>query len=292
MRRTVAIGALLAAAGSGLIGSSAGASSLLVHYPPLECQAMRFVLSALACALMVRVRGQSLPRLNAREGGLVLALALTGMVGFNLCLLAALHTASPAAVGVIVGCVPVVLALIGPLLAGRAPRCRALIAAATVSAGAAVVQGAGHATLLGLLCALGALAGESAFSLLAVPLLPKLGPLALSTYLCATAGLVLAVAAMLVDGTRAPPALTLAQAVAICYLALAVTTIGVLAWYAGLGRLGVERAGLFAGLIPIGALLGGVAAGTGILTLPSVLGSAVVGAGVAFGQAGGGGKPA
>jgi hypothetical protein len=49
-----------------------------------------------------------------------------------------LEEAEPAAVGVVVGCVPVVLALIGPLLARRAPVGRVVVAAVVVTVVAAL----------------------------------------------------------------------------------------------------------------------------------------------------------
>jgi hypothetical protein len=113
--------------------------------------------------------------------------------------------AEPAAVGVVVGCVPVVLALTGPLRAGRAPVRRVVAAAVTVTVGAAAVQGVGETTRPGLLLSLGALAREALFSLLAVSLLLRLGPVVLSAYVCAMAATGLGAAAVLVDGGQALP---------------------------------------------------------------------------------------
>jgi drug/metabolite transporter (DMT)-like permease len=154
-------------------------------------------------------------------------------------------------VGVIVGCVPIVLALAGPLLAHRAPVARVVAAALVVTVGAAVVQGVGDSTLAGFLLSLGALVGEALFSLLAVSLLPRLGPVVLSTYVCAMAAGGLGVAAVLVDGDQALPLPSAEEGAAIAYLAVVVTAIAFVAWYSGVQRLGVERAGLFAGLIPV-----------------------------------------
>ncbi len=131
------------------------------------------------------------------------------------------------------------LAITGPLLRRGVPRARVLLAAAIVSAGAALVEGIGATSLAGFLYALGALAGEAAFSV----------------YLTAVAALILIVSAVALDGRAALPLPTGAQALAIGYLGLAVTAGAFIAWYAGLARLGVERAGLFAGLIPISTVI-------------------------------------
>ena len=284
-------GAALAATATAMVGSVVAASSLLVDYPALTGQAGRYALGAAVLAAVVRAHGlRRLPRLSARELGLVTALAASGLVGFNLCVLAAVDRADPAVVGLVIGCTPVVLALVGPPLAGRLPSRRGLAAAAVVVAGAALAQGGGRTSATGLLLAVGALAGEAAFSLLAVPLLPKLGPVGLSAYVCAAAAILLAVAAAVLDGSAALVPPTAAQGLALAWLGLVVTTIGFVAWYSGVARLGVERAGLFAGLIPVAALASVAVVGASEISGTKLAGSLVVGAGIVLGL-GGPGRP-
>jgi drug/metabolite transporter (DMT)-like permease len=285
MTRNDSVGALYAGIAMVLMGSSVAVSSVLGHYPALGGQAVRYALSAAALGLLLRARG-ALPRPTPRGVVLLLALALTGLVGFNLFLLAALRYTDPAAVGVVVGCVPIALALAGPIAQRRRPGPRTLWAAAIVSVGAAVVQGAGSESLPGLLLSFGVLACEVAFSLLAIPLLPRLGPLALSTYVTALASAVLALAAAIVDGAGALPAPTIAQAAVLGYLGLAATTCAFVAWYASIGLMGAARAGLLAGLAPISALLCSAALGMDSLSPLRALGVLIVGAGVTFGVSG------
>ena len=268
-----------------LMGSSVAVSSTIEQYPALGGQAVRYGLSAAELGVLLRARG-TVPRPLPRDVALLLALALTGLVGFNLFLLAALRYTDPAAVGVVVGCVPVALALAGPIAQRRRPYPRTLWAAAIVSAGAAVVQGAGTASLPGLLLSFGVLACEVAFSLLAVPLLPRLGPLALSTYVTTLASVVLILAAIMVDGAGALPEPTFAQAAVIGYLGLAATTCAFVAWYASIGLMGAARTGLLAGLAPISALLCSVALGLESLSLLRALGVLVVGVGITVGVSG------
>jgi len=99
------------------------------------------------------------------------------------------------------------------------------------------------------------------------------------------ASALLAVAAVVVDGPDALPIPDLAEAVAIGYLGVLVTAGAFIAWYGGVARIGVERAGLFAGLIPLGALFATLLVGTGTVTPLRLLGAAVVGAGVVLGLA-------
>ena len=91
-------------------------SKLLIHYPVLSAEAVRYAIGATALLAVARLRRQRLPRPTGRDLALLLALGATGLAGFNILLLAALRRVEPAAVGVVVGCVPVLLALAGPLL--------------------------------------------------------------------------------------------------------------------------------------------------------------------------------
>jgi drug/metabolite transporter (DMT)-like permease len=186
---------------------------------------------------------------------------------------------------VIVGCSPLLLASIGPLVEGRLPHRRLLLAAIAVTGGAGVAQGGGTTTGLGILYALLTLLCEAAFSLLAVPTLPRLGPVVLSTYVCAIATLLLAGTSLWIEGVAAWPAPTLTELAAVGYLALVLTVGAFIAWYSAVDRLGVARAGLFVGLVPVSALAGGVLLGTGTLSVTGLVGTILVGCGVAFGLA-------
>jgi drug/metabolite transporter (DMT)-like permease len=184
---------------------------------------------------------------------------------------------------VIVGCVPVVLAVAGPLLERRPVRPRVVAAALLVAAGAAAVQWAGgEVTPAGLAFSLGALACEAAFSLLAIPLLARLGPLAVSTYACLLAVPMLTLWSVVADGPVLP-APSLEEAAALAYIAVLVTVFGFVAWYSALSLLGVERAGLFSGAIPVSALLCSALVGAAELTPARLAAGAVVALGVTLG---------
>jgi drug/metabolite transporter (DMT)-like permease len=267
-------GSLLAATALALVGSLVAASDLVEGYPFAAGQALRY--SAAGLALLVVARGR-LPRLRPRELVGLVALSATGLVLFNLFVIEGVRETDPATIGVIVGCVPVVLAFAGPLLESRPVTRRVVVAAVIVAAGAAGVQWAGGGiTGTGLLLALGALGCEAGFSLLAVPHLARLGPLAVSTYACLFAW------SLIADGPTLPLP-DAAQAGALAYLALAVTTLGFLSWYSAVGLLGVERAGLFSGVLPISALAVSAALGVAEVTPARLLAVAVVAGGVTLG---------
>lgn len=118
-----------------------------------------------------------------------------------------------------------------------------------------------------------------------MPVLPTLGALAVSAYASSIAGVSLAVAAVVAEPTSPWPSPTLPEVGAIAYLAVIATAMAFLGWYVGVARLGVERAGLLAGLIPVAALLSGAVLGEGALTWPKALGVALVAAGISLGLA-------
>jgi drug/metabolite transporter (DMT)-like permease len=214
---------------------------------------------------------------------LLLLLAATGMVGCNVFLIAAVERADPGMVGSIVGSVPLVLAVLGPIQAGRAPTRRLTLAAAIVVIGAALAEGAGTGSLLGVVLAFGALAGEASFSLLATPLLPRLGPMFVSTFACAVASVMALVLGVAVDRGGALRAPGWSEGVSLVYLGVMVSGLAFFAWYTAIGRLGVERTGLFTGLMPVFALLAGWLLVSSNPNPLQLLGALIVGAGVSFG---------
>jgi drug/metabolite transporter (DMT)-like permease len=273
-------GSLLAAAAFALVGSLVAASDTVEGYPLAEGQFLRYLLAA--AALLALARGR-LPRLGAREALGLAALAATGLVLFNVFVVEGVRETDPATVGVIVGCVPVVLALAGPLLERRPISGRVVIAAMTVALGAAGVQWTdGAITPAGLMLALGALGCEAAFSLLAAPHLARLGPLAVSAYACLLA-LPLLAAWSIAAGGPDLPAPGASEAIALVYLGLAVTAGGFLCWYTAVGILGVERAGLVSGVLPVSALACSAAIGAAHVTPARLAAVAVVAAGITLG---------
>jgi len=271
---------MLAATAFALVGSLVAASDSVESYPLAEGQLLRYLLAA--GVLLAVARGR-LPRLSAREALSLTLLAATGLVLFNVFVIEGVRETDPATIGVIVGCVPVVLAFAGPLLARRPLSRRIVAAAAAVAIGAAGVQWTdGGITRVGLMLALGALCCEAAFSLLAAPHLARLGPLAVSAYACLLAPPILIVWSLAAGGPDFPVPRAAAVA-ALVYLGAAVTTGGFLAWYSAVGILGVERAGLFSGVLPVSALACSATIGAAEVTPGRLVAVTVVAAGITLG---------
>src|SRR5262249_5537526 len=126
-----------AAAAMVLVGSSVAAARALRDYPVADGQALRYGLASLLLLTLARAR---LPRLTLRQAARLVALAASGLAGFNALLIAAVRETDAATVGVIVGSVPVLLALLGPALEHRRPSRQVVVAALVVTLGAAAVQ--------------------------------------------------------------------------------------------------------------------------------------------------------
>ena len=283
------IGAGLAAGSMLVVGGSVAASSLLGGYPVLGGQGVRYLAAGLLLAAWARLRRTPLPRPAGREWAWLAGLAVIGLAGCSVLLILATRVANPASVGVVIGAAPLVIVIAAAVAAGHRPTRQMLVAAAVVAAGSAAAQLGATGTAwsgTGLLLAAGALGGAVGTSLLAVPVLPRLGGLSVTIYACGLAGVLLLAAAALVSFAGGPPVLrmpTATQLAALSYLAVAVTAVVVLAWYAAMKRLGVDRTGLFNGLIPITALAAVALTGTGTITPLQVIAALTVLAGVILG---------
>ncbi|MFC9693395.1 DMT family transporter [Kribbella sp. NPDC056951] len=274
-----------AAAAMFLVGTLAAVSGIVNAYPLFGGQAFRYLLSAILLLIASRFYGLRYVRPTSRELALLLALTGTGLVLFNVFVVYATRHTSAATLGTIIGSVPLVLATVGPAVAGRRPSPKVLVAAAVVVAGTAVTSGLGRTDVAGVLLSIGALACEACFTLLAIPLLARLGPIRVSAYTATLAvPLFLAVGAVVEpeELLRKP---TLAEIGGFAYLAVVVGAGAFLLWYSAMPRLGADRAGLFAGMIPIGAITTSAVVGLGLPTFGELAGAAIVVAGLVIGLA-------
>jgi drug/metabolite transporter (DMT)-like permease len=283
-------GAGLAAGSVLLVGGSVAASSLLDGYPVLGGQAVRYLAAGILLAAWARLQRKPLPRPAGREWAWLAALAAIGLAGCSVLMIQATRVADPASVGVIIGAAPLVIIIAAAITAGHHPTRRVLLAAAVVTAGSVAAQLGGATgptwSPAGLLWSAGALGGVVGSSLLAAPLLPRLGALAVTVYACGLAGILLLATAAVTHFAGGPPILrtpTATQLAALAYLTIAITALVFVAWYRAMERLGVDRTGLFNGLIPVTSLAAVAVTGTGTITPLRLLGALAVLAGVLLG---------
>ena len=273
------------------LGASTAVSAHLTRYPVLGGQALRYLLAATVLFAILRHRNRRQPampqhRPTVRDWLLIAALAVTGLILFNVFVLASLRHTDAATLGSVVACSPLLLAIAGPYFTRtkRSVRLRtALCASGVVAAGSAVVQGFGHGTSTGVLFACAVLFCEVLFSLLAVPLLPRLGEFRVSAYVTAMAVPILIVAGLATEGTaflRLPSA---TEAAALAYLALPLTVGAFVLWYRALSGLGPQRAGLLIGFVPITACASSAVLGVGVPGPAQIAGVLIVVLGIVGG---------
>lgn len=282
-RTRTAGGAMLAAAGMVCVGSSVAVSATIADAPLFTLQAVRYTVAAVLLLAALRLSGRRIPRPHGTEWLWLTGVATTGLVLFNVGVVRGTAHAEPAVIGVAVAAVPVLLALVPHLAARTRPTPAVVAGAVVVTLGAVLVEGTGRTDAAGIGYAAVVMACEAGFTLLALPVLGRLGPHGVSLHSVWIAAVMLAVLGAAAEGPTAATRLGVGDLLAALHLAAVVTALAFLMWYAAVGRLGAGRAGLFTGVVPVsaaalGVLLGGTPPG------PLVwLGTAVVAAGVALG---------
>ncbi|MBB4661390.1 EamA family transporter [Conexibacter arvalis] len=264
------------------VGTSFIAFAAVGGYPTATGQALRYALVAAVLLMTLPSARRRLP--SRRDMVAMLVLSAGGVVGSNVLTVAAVREIGPASTGMIVGCLPVALALLAPLAERRRPARRSLVAAVLVSLGVAVLSGGGALSPLGAAEAIGGLLLQAGFMVAIGGFLARLGAHRVAAWTCLAAAGVSGGAALLLDPSFAAP--RVGEAVAIVYLGLFVTAAAFLCWSFAVLTLGAERMGLFVGGVPMLALVSAVVLGHDALTVSATLGCAAIVAGVVFGLGG------
>jgi len=270
-------------AGAVLVGGSVPVTGMLDGYPVLTGQALRYALGGLLLYSWAKATRKPLPRPKLGDLPTLLGLAATGMIGFQACLLVAQRYAEPSAVAAFLGASPLVLALVAPMLDRRRPSVAPVAGAVLAGLGIVVLSGGGSASAPGLLLAALAMLCEASFTLLAVGLLRRLGPLATSTWSCFTAAASGAIVGTVADPGGAWKMPNQRELIALLLLAVLVTAVAFVLWYSAVVGLGADRAGVLIGLMPVSGLAVAVLIGAQRFALADLLGVTLVAAGVACG---------
>lgn len=268
------------------VGGSVAVSAVLTEAPLFTAQAVRYAAACLLLLAFARTFGRRLTRPRGTEWLWLTGVAATGLVVFNIALVEGVQHAEPAVLGVAVACVPLVLALVGPLLEGGRPSPVVLAAALVVTCGAALVQGVGRSDVTGLAWAVVVLCCEASFTLLAVPVLRRHGPWGVSVHTTWLAAVIFAGLGVAGEGPTAAAELRMQDLLAVGYLAVAVTAVAFVLWYSSVGALGGSRAGLLTGVAPVAAAAAGIALGAPAPRPLVWVGIAVIICGLALGLPG------
>ena len=266
-----------------LVGGSVGVSRALTGAPLFAAQAIRYAVAAGVLLAVARLARVPILRPRGREWLWLAGIAATGLVVFNVAIVRGVAHAEPAVIAVAVACVPVLLGVIGPLAERQAPSRKILLAALVVTGGSVLVEGAGRTDATGVAWAAVVLLCEAAFTLLAVPVLPRHGAWGVSVHSAWIGTLMLIVLSGVTEGPAAAGRLTAADWAAMGYLAIMVTAVAFVLWYSAVTALGAAPAGLLAGIAPVSAAVTGILAGSQVPRPLVWLGILVVICGLAAG---------
>jgi drug/metabolite transporter (DMT)-like permease len=265
------------------VGTGVTVSAELTDYPVFGAQAARYLVAAVILVVTISLLRRPLLRPHGTDWLWLAGVAATGLVLFNIAVIRSVEQAEPAAVAILIAAVPLILLAGESLRLRQRPPARLLVGVLLVVVGAACVQGGGRTTVEGLAWAMVALICEAAFTLLAVPVLGRLGAMGVSIHTCWIGAVLFGLLALGLDGDRALVPMHAGAIGALAYLALVQTALAFSLWYGAVRILGAAVAGLFVGLMPVGAALSGLLPGLTTMTPAVMGGSMLVGLGIAVG---------
>ncbi|MDB5849811.1 MAG: hypothetical protein JWP29_3563 [Rhodoferax sp.] len=254
-------GQLLCSLAMVLVGSTVVVSKLIgSDVEPFLATALRHAIALPVFLLLMRLRGQRLPRCSGRDAALLLVQAAAGSVGYTVLLMQGVVLAGAAETSIVTGTLPAVSALFAVLFLRERPGWQLAVSIMLATAGVVAVSlapaplSAAPARLAGIALVLAAIACEAAFILASKRLSRPVPALALSTLMCA-GGLALSAWPAWLSLRTQPSSLGTPAIAAIAYYALVPTVAGFLLWYAGSARTSGARAALATVWMPVSALL-------------------------------------
>jgi drug/metabolite transporter (DMT)-like permease len=246
----------------------------------------RYLVATIMLVAILLLRERSWPRLSPRQWIGVMLLGLTGVVAYNLCFIYGLETVQASRGSLILSLNPAAT-MIGAALFLHEPLTLTktsgiglafLGVAVELSGGNPLAllrggAGAGEVALFG--CAI----SWSAYTLIARRITVNVSPLAITTY-AALVGTVMLAIVSFARGELGVPKASFAAWTSLVYMGSLGTAVAFVWFLEGVQRLGPARAAVFINLVPVAAIaLGALLLGERI-TVPMIVGAAMVITGV------------
>ncbi len=262
-----------------------GANFVLAGYvlndlPPLWAAALRFLLGAALMFAISGFRREEVLSLARRHAPAYVMLGTVGIVLFNVFFFYALQTTSAANAALIMATNPLLTTLLAAAILGERPAMRHLAAlpVALIGVGVVIVHGdVSQLTALkvsrGDLLMLVANTAWALYNVLARRYMPQASPLGNTTWVMSV-GAALLFGVALASGAPVA-ALGGKAALALALMAVGGTVLAYLFWTIGIMRLGAARTSIFLNLVPVFAMLLGMAFGT-TPTMAQLAGGALV----------------
>lgn len=279
VRPVLGIGSLAASTALFLIGTAAPVAATIDGIALLVGQGLRYLVASAVLLAILAATGR-LQHARPRRADLprIAVLGAIGIAGFTSFFVTATSYADPALVGAVLSATPVLLAIVGPVMSKRRPAAKVIIGSIVIAGGTLLGTGSGSGGWIGILLCVGALGCEVGFSVFAVALIERYGPMITAGYASASGAIFLLVPALVINGPAgfARIGTNLGELPALGFLATVVSVGANLSWYTALRRLGTDRAGLFYAWTPIGALVTGLLLGSSSPTRSELAGVGVV----------------
>ncbi|HEU0165761.1 MAG TPA: DMT family transporter [Thermomicrobiales bacterium] len=200
--------------------------------------------------------------LSRRDHTVIAIQALAGSVAFNVLLLYGLRETTAAASGVITSATPVMIAIISFLL-GERLRGRVWAGVLLTMAGVATVNvfgvdgGTDHAAnaVLGAILVLGAVVGESLYTILAKMVSPGVSPTTMALWSIIYSTMMFLPLGLWQMRGFDPSAVPTSAWLSVAYSAVIVTVAAFVLWFRGLKQVPATTAAPFTGVIPIVAVI-------------------------------------
>ena len=248
----------------------------------------RYVVASVALLVALLALERSLPAVSARQCMGIALLGATGVLAYNLCFMQGLKTVPASRASLIIALNPAMTAVGAAIFFHeRLTRMRtlgivlALAGAATVithGRPASVVEG-GVGT--GEILIVGCVLSWVAYTLIGKRMLAGLSAVAASTYAAWAGTAMLALATLWGGDSLAPPPASVAAWASIAFLGVLGTAVAFVWYYEGVIELGAARAAVFINLVPVAAVTLGVLLLGEALEPATLVGGALVIAGIA-----------
>jgi drug/metabolite transporter (DMT)-like permease len=268
-------------------GQFVAARITAMEAPPFTASFLRFVFATAALLVLHLTREKRFIRLTMRQWTWLTLLGLSGVFLYNLFFFSALAIAPAGRSSVVVAMTPTVVSVASIIFfKDRFSLLRILGLMVALFGVSWAISGGDPASLLrgeigrGDLYIFGAMLSWATFSVVGKIVLKELAPRLAITYACLIGTAALTIPAVLEGGLAAVPQYSLEVWLSLVYLGLMGTVLAFILYYQGIKAIGPSKTAIFINLVPIWAMtLSTIVLGERI-TLPLVLGAAMVIGGV------------
>jgi len=262
------------------------AGPVLADLPPLWAAASRFVLGALVMFAISRVRSEELLAPARAHAWVYLLLGSIGICAFNVLFFYAMRSTSAVNAALIMATNPLLTTLLAALFLGERPNARHLAGLPLALFGVTVVISSGQLhRLIGLhidrgdLLMLGANLAWAFYNVFGRRYMPRRSSLTNTTLVMSAGAVLLVIVAISSHATPHVPGLKAMTALAL--MTIGGTVMAYLFWNTAIAQLGAARTALFLNLVPVFAMLIGIAIGA-VPTLPQLIGGVLVISGISL----------